>query len=285
MKSAVLQKLEKQIGTLTSAQKQVADLILKKPTDAAFMTLDQIAAAAGTSTTTVIRLAYSLGFRGFADFQRSLQELLRNRVAPTLRLDTNLKNLSPSRLLVECAKKQINNIKATTDFLSDEVLDKCVDLIIAAPKIHIIGARTSYSAAYFLYQQLNNITGKCHLLKAASHSIVETLIDITPDDLVIAISLPRYARSTVDLIKFIRQNQRPHVVVISDGYSVPLAAFADIILPVAFGSLASHNSVIGSIFICDYLITATSLRQPEQTKRRLEAAEALFQQLDYHLDK
>ena len=127
MKSAVLIKLERQLGTLTPAQKQVADLILKKPADAAFMTLDQIATAAGTSTTTVIRLAYQLGFRGFADFQRSLQELLRNRVAPTLRLDTNLKNLSPSRLLIENAKKQINNIKTTTDFLSDEVLDQCID--------------------------------------------------------------------------------------------------------------------------------------------------------------
>lgn len=285
MRSEVLRKLEKQIGSLTPAQKVVADLVLKKPADAAFMTLDQIAAAAGTSTTTVIRLAYSLGFRGFADFQRSLQELLRDRVAPTVRLDTNLKSLSPSRLLVECAKKQIHNIKTTTDFLSDEVLDKCVDLITAAPKIYIIGARTSFSAAYFLYQQLNNITGKCHLLDASAHSIVETLIDINADDLVIAISLPRYARSTVGLVKFIRQNQHPRVVVISDGYSVPLASFADIILPVAFGSLASHNSVTGAIFICDYLVTATSLRQPEQTKYRLEAAEKLFQKLDYHLEQ
>ena len=285
MKSTVLTKLEKQLSNLTASQKLVADLILKKPTDAAFMTLDQMAGAAGTSTTTIIRLSCSLGFKGFADFQRSLQELLRNRVAPTVRLDVNLKDLDHDRLLVQCAKKQINNIKATTDFLSDDVLEKCVDLIIAAPKIYIIGARTSFSAAYFLYQQLNNITGKCHLLEAASHTIIETVIDISPEDLVIAISLPRYARNTVELVKLIKQNRRPQVIAISDGYSVPLAAYTDIILPVAFGSLASHNSVIGSIFICEYLVTATSLRQPALTKCRLGAAEDLFQQMEYHLDK
>lgn len=71
-------KLKDNISQLTETQRRVADYILKNPVDVAFLTVDQLALTVKTSTTTIMRLAFSLGYSGYAEFQKGLQELLRN---------------------------------------------------------------------------------------------------------------------------------------------------------------------------------------------------------------
>ena len=93
MDTTVLQRLEQKMEDLTSAQRKVADYILKNPTDVAFLTIEQLSGFIGVSVASVMRLAYTLGYTGFAQFQKDLQEILRNRVAPPTRLEVNLKKL------------------------------------------------------------------------------------------------------------------------------------------------------------------------------------------------
>ena len=123
MKNNLIQIMKQETNSMSKAQRRVADCILKNPVDASFLTLEQAAATAGTSTATVMRLACKLGYKGYADFQRELQELLRDRVAPTTRLEINKKNLSRNSILANCAETQVNNIKKTIDFLSEESIN------------------------------------------------------------------------------------------------------------------------------------------------------------------
>ena len=55
--------------SFTSAQRKVADYILKNPTEVPFMTTDQLAVVIGVSVATVMRLAYALGYTGYSHFQ------------------------------------------------------------------------------------------------------------------------------------------------------------------------------------------------------------------------
>lgn len=279
MKNNVLNLLENKIDLLTVSQRKVADYILKNPTEVAFVTIDQLSKLVKTSTTTIIRLTTSLGYSGYATFQKDLQELLRNRVTPPQRLATNIKRIGQNKLLVDCAKTQIENITSTVGFLSDEIVNKAISLILSAKKVYIIGIRGSMSAANYLHEGLARIMGNCELLIPDTVHLHNTLLQLTSDHLIIAISLPRYAKRTVEVVQAAKCSNAK-IVSITDGYSSPLALFSDIILPCSFNSLAFHNSEIGTMFIADFLITAIAASNPDAAKQRLQEFETLYKQLN-----
>lgn len=268
---------------MTPALRRVADYILKNPVDTSFMTLDQLSLQAGASTATVMRLSFQLGYSGYSDFQRDLQELLRDRVAPTTRLEVSKKSLKHSSLLASCADNHIDNLKSMMGFLTKEVIDECVGLIAQARNIYIVGIRSSFAIAYYLHQTLNQITGNCVLLEADSGNIVDEIINISPADLVIGITMPRYSRSTVETLKIVKQFG-PKIMVITDGYGSPLAPLADLLLPCSVRSLAFHNSIAGPTFLVDFLITSLALALPQRTKERLDAAEPILKQMKILMD-
>ena len=269
---------------MTPALCRVADFISKNPIDASFLTLDQLSVRVGTSTATVMRLALTLGYSGYTEFQKDLQELLRDRVAPTTRLEFNKKSVESNSLLTDCAETQISNLKTMVDYLSEETVSHCLELIENATNIFIVSARSSFAVAHCLHYGLNQILGNCKLMKADSGDNVDTILNITSSDLVIAISLPRYSRATVDVLKTIKEFN-PKIIAITDGYTSPLSPLADVILPCSFHSLAFHNSIVGSIFLADFLITAIALKDPLKTKTRLDSAESLLEKLNIHIDK
>ena len=283
MKDGILNALQLKMADLTTSQRKVADYILKNPVESAFLTLDQLAGAVGTSTTTVMRLAFTLSYSGFTEFQKALQDLFRSTISPATRLEANIKNLDSSRLLVKCAEQQAVNIEETIDFLSDDMVSGCLKLIMSARKVYVVGMRTSFGAAYYLYQGLNQIMGNCELLQPGSGHQVEQVMDITDEDLVIVVCLPRYARSVVELVKSVKLLRAAKVVSITDGYASPLAAVSDLVLPCAFNSLAFHNSIAGAVLIADFLITAVAMQDPEKTKERLDRAEDVFQNIHFHV--
>lgn len=264
---------------LTMSQRKVADYILKNPTEVAFLTIDQLSRLVKTSTTTIVRLTVTLGYSGYAMFQKDLQELLRNRVTPPQRLATNIKRIGQNKLLVDCAKTQIDNITSTVSFLSDEIVDKTINLILSAKKIYVIGIRGSMSTANYLNEGLTRIIGNCELLVPDSVHLHDILLSLTADHVLIAVSLPRYAKRTVEIVQA-SKDRGARIVSITDGYSSPLALLSDILLPCAFSSLAFHNSEIGAMFIADFLITAIAAKDPDAAKQRLQEFEKLYAQLD-----
>jgi len=104
MLNPILQ-LKSKVSELTESQRKVADYIIKNPVDVAFLTVEQLAGLVGTSTTTIMRLTFKIGYSGYSEFQKGLQEILRNRADPNTRLEANLKdgdnivNLIHERLL------------------------------------------------------------------------------------------------------------------------------------------------------------------------------------------
>lgn len=279
MASDILQVLEDKMEDFTSAQRKVADYVLKNPTEVAFLTTEQMAANIGVSVASIMRLAYAVGYSGYAQFQKSLQEMLRNQVAPPMRLEENVKKIDKNKLLLASAEVQVSNINKTVSFLSDEAINKAFDLIFSAKKVYVVGVRGSYTVAHYLHEGLNRLGVDCEMLIPDTGRTQANLARVTPEHLVIAISLPRYARRTLEIVG-VAKNKGVKLLSITDGYSSPLALISDTFLPCAYESIAFHNSEIGAMFIADFLITAVAIRDDKQTKQNLVDIEQVVTELD-----
>ncbi|WP_312202582.1 MurR/RpiR family transcriptional regulator [Anaerospora hongkongensis] len=279
MEATVLQVLEEKMEDFTLAQRKVADYVLKNPAEVAFLTTEQLASNIGVSVASIMRLAYAVGYSGYAQFQKDLQEMLRKQVAPPNRLEENIKKIDKNKLLIACAEIQIANINKTVTFLTDEAIDKALSLVFNAKRLYVIGVRGSHTIAHYLYEGMNRLGVDCQLLIPDTGRLQSVLAKMSPDDLVIAISLPRYARRTLEIVR-VAKSKGAKLLSITDGYSSPLALVSDAFLPCAFESAGFHNSEIGALFVADFLVTSVAVKDMNLAKQHLEEIERVISSID-----
>lgn len=279
MEATVLQVLEEKMEDFTLAQRKVADYVLKNPAEVAFLTTEQLASNIGVSVASIMRLAYAVGYSGYAQFQKDLQEMLRKQVAPPNRLEENIKKIDKNKLLIACAEIQIANINKTVTFLTDEAIDKALSLVFNAKTLYVIGVRGSHTIAHYLYEGMNRLGVDCQLLIPDTGRLQSVLAKMSPDDLVIAISLPRYARRTLEIVR-VAKSKGAKLLSITDGYSSPLALVSDAFLPCAFESAGFHNSEIGALFVADFLVTSVAVKDMNLAKQHLEEIERVISSID-----
>ncbi|MFC0270967.1 MurR/RpiR family transcriptional regulator [Metabacillus herbersteinensis] len=274
-------KLQQKIGELTETQRRVADYIIKHPLDVAFLTVDQLAGVVKTSTTTIMRLTFSLGYSGYTEFQKGLQENLRNQAAPQTRLEANIKGINEDDLWGRYAESQIQNIQNTMDMISQDALEHTQKMIMSANRIICTSVRSGLPVAQYLSHGLNRLFGNTSLVVADVSDWVDSVVNMNENDLVIAVSFPRYARRIIDLARTAKMNG-VKIISITDSYSSPLVSHSDLVLPCNSSSIAFHNSAVSSMFVADYLISALAINYPEQTKKRLDKVNAILTDMDYH---
>lgn len=274
-------KLQQKIGDLTETQRRVADYIIKHPLDVAFLTVDQLAMTVKTSTTTIMRLTFNLGYSGYTEFQKGLQENLRNQAAPQTRLEANIKGIKEDDLWGRYAERQFENIQNTMEMISQDSLEQTQNLIMSANRIICTSVRSGLPVAQYLTHGLNRLLGNTNLVVADVSDWADNIVNMDENDLVIAVSFPRYARRIIDLAHAAKKNG-VKIISITDSYSSPLASYSDVVLPCNSNSIAFHNSAVSSMFVADYLISALAIKYPEQTKKRLDKVNAILTDMDYH---
>ncbi len=269
MNHTILEILRQDIDTFSGAQKRVADYILKYPSEVAFMTIERLAHESGSSVATIMRLAYALRYEGYSDMQKDLQKIILHQVSHPNPLPSDVKTLSNNKLLMQCAEMQIENIRRTVKFISDDVASKSVEMLLSAKKVYITGLRSSLCVAHYLNERLNRIGVASEIFIPESGQLVRTLRGMDSDCLLIAISFPRYTKRVLEITKAAKANNAK-VLAITDGLSSPLASVADLFIPCSYAALSFHSSAVGADFVADYLVTAVSLADPQRAKHEFE---------------
>ena len=76
MKDNVLQMIQSERGAFSKGQRRIAQYILENYDKAAFMTAAKLGKAAQVSESTVVRFAAQLGYDGYPEMQKALQEMV-----------------------------------------------------------------------------------------------------------------------------------------------------------------------------------------------------------------
>ncbi|GGC88981.1 N-acetylmannosamine kinase [Thalassobacillus devorans] len=279
-----LVNLKEKISELTTTQRKVADYILQNPSEVAFLTVDQLARKVGTSTTTIMRLTFTLGYTGYSQFQKGLQAILRNRTAPHTRLETNLKNMNEDDLWGHTVSKHLNQIENMFDLISAEYLDTIIDEILVANRIYCTSVRSGLPVGQYLTHGLNRSLGNCNLVMADMSDWIDDMINMKSTDLIIATSFPRYAQRIIEFVK-VAKERNIKVIAITDNYSAPIVEYADYILTCDSSSIAFHNSPITAMVVADYIISAAAIRNSDQTRGRLDEINNILTKIKYHNGK
>lgn len=279
MSDDILSLLQERFRTFSKGQKLIANYIMDSYDKAAFMTASRLGKTVGVSESTVVRFAVELGFDGYPSMQKTLQALVRTKLTSVQRIE-----VSNSRIAGDVAgavlQADIDALRRTGELLDREQLEKCVDAILHARRIYIVGVRSSAAIAFFLNFHLRSAFDNVQLITSASTSeMFEQMIHVTHEDVVLGISLPRYSVRTVKLLQYARARGAT-TAAITDKVDAPAGRVSDCVLVAKSDMVSVVDSLVAPMSVVNALLALISRRQEQMLSRTYQDIERLWEEYD-----
>ena len=272
----LLQKIDEKYPRLSKGQKKLADYIRQEYDKAAFLTAAKMGEVVGVSESTVVRFAMTLGYKGYPEFQKALEELVRTKLNSIQRMEVTYGRISQGEILTSVLQADIEKIKLTMGSMDREAFEMAVDTILKAKRIYVIGIRSCAPLASFLSYYLQLICEDVTLVNTNSSSeIFEQLIRIGQDDVVIGISFPRYSMRTLKALEF-ANNRNAKVITLTDSVHSPMNLYSSCNL-IARSDMASIvDSLVAPLSVINALVVALCMKKQKEVVATLETLEKIW---------
>ena len=272
----LLQKIDEKYPRLSKGQKKLADYIRQEYDKAAFLTAAKMGEVVGVSESTVVRFAMTLGYKGYPEFQKALEELVRTKLNSIQRMEVTYGRISQGEILTSVLQADIEKIKLTMGSMDQEAFEMAVDTILKAKRIYVIGIRSCAPLASFLSYYLQLICEDVTLVNTNSSSeIFEQLIRIGQDDVVIGISFPRYSMRTLKALEF-ANNRNAKVITLTDSVHSPMNLYSSCNL-IARSDMASIvDSLVAPLSVINALVVALCMKKQKEVEATLETLEKIW---------
>ena len=272
----LLQKIDEKYPRLSKGQKKLADYIRQEYDKAAFLTAAKMGEVVGVSESTVVRFAMTLGYKGYPEFQKALEELVRTKLNSIQRMEVTYGRISQGEILTSVLQADIEKIKLTMGSMDQEAFEMAVDTILKAKRIYVIGIRSCAPLASFLSYYLQLICEDVTLVNTNSSSeIFEQLIRIGQDDVVIGISFPRYSMRTLKALEF-ANNRNAKVITLTDSVHSPMNLYSSCNL-IARSDMASIvDSLVAPLSVINALVVALCRKEQKEVVATLETLEKIW---------
>ncbi len=270
-----LEKIRTAAQQASPALREIADWILRHSAQAATLGIVEIAKASGGSTASINRLARAAGFSGFAELRARLAQEMRAVIDPIQRLREEKNHPqadSPARdVAMACA-----NLERLYQENPPENIRAAAQLLSTKGRIYILGFGLTAHICNWLAYALTPYSYAVLTLTGAGgyEQSARGLTRIGPDDVLVAISMPRYSATTIQLAHAAR-DRGARVLAIVDSPAAPLAGEADICLyaPAAHSVLSA--SLVSLQTLCEILFTEVLRQNPDAVTLAAEHTESI----------
>lgn len=269
-------RIEEKYRDLSKGQKRVAEYVLDNYDKAVFLTAARLGEVVGVSESTVVRFATQLGYKGYPEFQKALEELVRNRLNSIQRMKVTYGRISQSQILETVLQSDIEKIKQTLNGIDHLAFNQAIDTILNARKIYVLGIRSCAPLAAFMSFYLNLLCDNVIAVNTNSSSeIFEQLIRIGEEDVIIGISFPRYSQRTLKALEF-ASKRKAKIITLTDSVHSPINIYSSCNL-IARSDMASIvDSLVAPLSVENALIVALCMKKQEEVIGTLETLEQIW---------
>ena len=279
----LIQRLNHSGKKLSKSHRRIAECIVTHYDKVVFMTASKLGEYVGVSESTVVRFAAALGYSGYPQLQKALQELLRHLLTASQRCElTN--DMDHVQVLNKVLKADIQNIRSTLDEIDISSFERAIDMILQARQIYVMGLRSSAPIAEFFVHYLKFIFSNVRVVTSGVSDVFEQLSRIGEGDLLIGISFPRYASRSIEAMDFARK-QGASLIAITDGPLSPLHSTADICLMAKSDMSSFVDSFAAPLSLINALIVALGQRRRTEVSEYFNKMEKIWAEYDVYLAK
>jgi DNA-binding MurR/RpiR family transcriptional regulator len=277
----VMRKLTEIVAELPPSLRKVADFILRHPLKAATLTIEEMAQETLTSPAAVNRLAKALNLGGYSGMKAELVATLQQMVSPVDKLRNELAHRPGGVFgLHEQLQSAGSNLSTAASNNHADTFEAFITRLTTARKIYILGFGNS---VYFAGLAASTLMPFCAdaaaiSMEGGNENAAYRLAAISDQDVLLAISLPRYSIDTLQLARF--ANERgASVLAITDSPASPLTGIAEhtLFAPCDHPVLTSSN--IAVLALIEGLVAGVMARNKETVKLATELTESVMSYL------
>ena len=277
MRENVLHKIRQEMDKFSKGQKRIANFILDNYDKAAFMTAARLGNTVEVSESTVVRFASELGYNGYPEMQKALQEIIRSKLTSIQRMQVSQNQLDGPDILGYVMQRDADSIRNAIDGVDREEFTRVVDTLVKAEHIYLLGVRSSSFLAgylnFYLHLLFKNVI---FVQNTAAGEIYEQMIHIGPGDVLVGISFPRYSKMVIHAVEMAYE-RGAEVIAITDSQRSPLYPLATVALLVGCAALSFVDSMAAPLSLLNALILAVGRERMEDASHTFMEMEKLWE--------
>ncbi|MFF8831091.1 MurR/RpiR family transcriptional regulator [Streptomyces sp. NPDC015131] len=267
---------------LSPAQRRIAQYMIDHLTEAAFLSITDLAERVGVSQPSVTRFATSLGYSGFPALREALQPIALSAVAGTPETREEIRRNE----LQAAIDAEIENLEQLRRVLADpeRILDVGRELATSVP-LTVLGLRISVSLAEYFAYAARRIHPDVRLVTRGGSVAYDALLQSREagGTWVLAFAMPRHAHETLSAMRAARRAGL-RIALITDLTLGPLVEEADVSLTAGTGSRLVFDSYAAPGVLSASVLQAMADANPERTQLRLEGYEQAAEQHNFFLE-
>ena len=281
MTQDILASIHNKMDTFSKGQRRIAAYLLESYDKAAFLTAGVLGKTVQVSESTVVRFASLLGYDGYPEMQKALQEMVLHRLTAAQRIEVGEKRIAQEDLISSVLLADAERIRKTAEEIDTAQFQAAVETLLSAKRIFVLGMRSSAPLASFLHYYLRYLFDDVRQLMQASESeAFEELVRITPQDVLLGISFPRYCSATVRAMELARA-RGARTIALTDCAGSPVAQNADCLLLAGSGMVSLVDSMVAPMSVINALLVALASRRKSESTQTFHKLEEIWD--TYHV--
>ena len=282
MKEDILSILEEKGPSFSKGQRRIAGYITEAYDKAAFMTASRLGKTVGVSESTVVRFAVELGFDGYPEMQKSMQEMVMNRLTSVQRIEVANDRIGNQDVLTKVIQADADKLRQTAETISREHFRQAVAAIQSARRIYVLGVRSAAPLANFAGYYLNYMFEDVRIITVSgAGEMFESLVNVTPEDVVLAFSFPRYSSATLKAVQYCR-GLGATVIGITNSNVSPLAQNSDYVLIAKSDMVSLVDSLVAPLSVVNALLVALVSAREAEVQKSLETLERVWEEYNIY---
>ena len=280
----IVTRMNQNFAQMSKSHKKIASYIMDHYDTAVFMTAATLGKEIGISESTVVRFAAGLGYDGYPEFQKALEEWVKSKWNSLQQMGAKYGNSSQSEILTSVIRADMEKMEDTIHNLDPAAFETAVSSILEAKHVYVIGLRSCEPLASFLSFYLSMIRGDVMQLKTTSTTeLFEQMIRVSDEDVVIGISFPRYSMRTLKAMEF-ANDRNAKVITITDSVHSPMNLYSSCNLLARSDMVSIVDSLVAPLSVINALVVALCVKAPEQASKHLKDLEEVWANYQVYLN-
>lgn len=273
----ILMLLQTKAPTFSKGQRAIAKFITESYDKAAFMIASKLGKTVGVSESTVVRFAVELGYDGYPQMQKAMQEMVLNRLTSVQRIGVANDRIGQQDVLSTVLHSDMEKLRETAETVERAAFREAVKAISGARRIYVLGVRSAAPLANFLGYYLNYMFDNVRVITTSgTGEMFEKLVGVGPEDAVVAFSFPRYSTSTLKGAQYCT-SVGAKVVGITNSKLSPLAESCDCVLVAKSDMVSLVDSLVAPLSVVNALIVALASGREQTLSKTFDTLERVWE--------
>ena len=278
MQNDILTRLGAENRRFSKSHRSIARYIAENYDKAAYMTAGKLGRTVGVSESTVVRFAMELGYDGYPEMRKALQEAVRNRLTSVQRIAASRELMDGQSVLKSVVSADMDKLRVTLEGMEQESFDRAVDRIMEARDLYILGMRSSSALASFMGFYLNYLMDNVRVINdSKGGEVYEQMLRISAEDVLFCISFPRYTSNSLSAARFAKEHGA-RIIALTDNHASPFAKLADTVLYAKSDMVSFLDSLVAPMSVINAIIIALASRRQGTRDATFGKLEALWEE-------